>query len=47
MERRGLIHAPTIRAELAHDVPYFAPLAKGDLGEHGVRLEGEQVPSAH
>jgi NADH-quinone oxidoreductase subunit G len=39
MERRGLLHAPTLRAELAREVPYFAPLAQGDLGEHGVFLE--------
>ncbi len=39
MERRGLLHAPTLRAELAREVPYFAPLAGGDLGEHGVFLE--------
>jgi NADH-quinone oxidoreductase subunit G len=38
MERRGLMHAPTIRAELAQEVPYFAPLAGGELGELGVRL---------
>jgi NADH-quinone oxidoreductase subunit G len=40
MERRGLLHAPTLRAELAGQVPYFAPLAFGALGEHGLRLEG-------
>jgi NADH-quinone oxidoreductase subunit G len=39
MERRGLLHAPTVRAELAREVPYFAPLAGGDLGEQGVFLE--------
>src|SRR5262249_15217829 len=32
MERRGLVHAPTLRAELARDVPAFAVLASGDLG---------------
>ncbi len=34
MERRGLVHAPSLRAELAREVPYFAPLAQepGDLG---------------
>ena len=38
MERRGLVHAPTLRSELAAEVPYFAPLASGELGEQGVRL---------
>jgi NADH-quinone oxidoreductase subunit G len=38
MERRGLLHAPTLRAELARQIPYFEPLAQGDLGEHGVFL---------
>ncbi|HEV3078951.1 MAG TPA: molybdopterin-dependent oxidoreductase, partial [Gemmataceae bacterium] len=40
LERRGLFHAPSLRVELAREVPYFAPLATGDLGEHGVLLEG-------
>jgi NADH-quinone oxidoreductase subunit G len=39
LERRGLVHAPTLRAELAAEVPYFAPLATTEPGEHGVRLE--------
>jgi len=39
MERRGLIHAPTVRSELAAEVPYFGPLASGEIGESGVRLE--------
>src|SRR5262249_44521124 len=30
--RPGLVHAPTLRAELAREVPYFAPLGQGDLG---------------
>jgi len=37
-ERRGLLHAETIRKELAAEIPFFAKLAAGDLGEHGVRL---------
>jgi NADH-quinone oxidoreductase subunit G len=37
--RRGLVHMPTLRRELAAEVPYFAPLAAGDLGEYGSRLE--------
>jgi NADH-quinone oxidoreductase subunit G len=40
LERRGLVHAPTLRKELAAEVPYFAPLVSGELGEHGIRLEG-------
>jgi NADH-quinone oxidoreductase subunit G len=39
MERRGLLHAPTLRAELAREIAYFAPLESGDLGEQGVFLE--------
>jgi NADH-quinone oxidoreductase subunit G len=38
LERRGLLHAPTIRKELADTVPYFARLAAGELGEYGVQL---------
>jgi NADH-quinone oxidoreductase subunit G len=38
MERRGLVHAPTLRKELAREVPYFAPLAETELGEQGVFL---------
>jgi NADH-quinone oxidoreductase subunit G len=38
MERRGLAHAPTLRKELAGAVPYFAPLASGDIDEFGVKL---------
>jgi NADH-quinone oxidoreductase subunit G len=37
LERRGLLHAETIRKELAGEVPYFKPLEK-DLGEFGIRL---------
>ncbi|HXG12369.1 MAG TPA: molybdopterin-dependent oxidoreductase [Gemmataceae bacterium] len=39
LERRGLVHAPTLRAELATEIASFAPLAGGDLGEFGVPLE--------
>ncbi len=39
MERRGLVHAPSLRAELAREVPYFAALAESDIGEHGVLLK--------
>jgi len=37
MERRGLLHAATLRQELAREVPFFTALG-GDLGDHGVRL---------
>ncbi len=40
LERRGLIHAPTVRQELGQEIPYFAPLAQGDLGEYGIPLQG-------
>jgi NADH-quinone oxidoreductase subunit G len=40
LERRGLAHAPTLRKELAGEVPYFAPLASGEIDEYGVKLEG-------
>jgi NADH-quinone oxidoreductase subunit G len=40
LERRGLLHAPTLRAELAREVPYFAPLERGDLDAHGQLLGG-------
>ncbi|MCC6417153.1 MAG: (2Fe-2S)-binding protein [Gemmataceae bacterium] len=39
LERRGLVHAPTLRAELATEISYFAPLAAGEIPDHGVRLE--------
>jgi NADH-quinone oxidoreductase subunit G len=39
LERRGLVHAPTLRKELAAEVPAFAPLAKGNLGEYGILLQ--------
>ena len=31
LQRRGLVHAPTLRKELAGEIKYFAPLAGGDL----------------
>ncbi len=34
--RRGLFHAPTLRQEMAQEIPALAPLAAGDLGEWGV-----------
>jgi NADH-quinone oxidoreductase subunit G len=39
MERRGLMHVETLRQEMAAQVPFFAPLAAGRLGEHGLRLK--------
>lgn len=41
LERRGLPHAPTLRAELASEVPYFAPLKNGQLDPLGVFLTCE------
>ena len=38
LERQGLVYAPTLRKELAEAIPYFAPMAGGDLGEYGIRL---------
>jgi len=38
LERRGLVHVPTLRKELAADVPFFAALAVGEIDEHGVKL---------
>ena len=38
LDRRGLIQATAIRQELAREVPFFAPLAIGELGEFGVKL---------
>lgn len=37
LERRGLLHAETIRKELAAEAPYFKPLL-ADLGDYGIRL---------
>jgi NADH-quinone oxidoreductase subunit G len=39
LQRRGLYHAPTLRAELAYEIPYFAPMLGQELGEHGLLLE--------
>ncbi len=39
LQRRGLVHAPTLRKELAGEIKYFAPLAGGDVGEYGIPLE--------
>lgn len=45
-QRRGLFHAPTLRREIAAAVPLFAPLAVGDLGPHGIRLDPNSARSA-
>ena len=38
MERRGLVHIPSLRKELAGEVPFFAALGQSDLGEYGIPL---------
>jgi NADH-quinone oxidoreductase subunit G len=38
LERHGLIQATAIRQELARELPFFAALAVGNLGEFGVKL---------
>jgi NADH-quinone oxidoreductase subunit G len=38
LERRGLVHAPSLRAELAREIPYFAALAR-EPDDQGVFLE--------
>ncbi len=42
LERRGLTHAPSLRAELAAAVPAFAALARNDPGDLGLPLEDRQ-----
>jgi NADH-quinone oxidoreductase subunit G len=37
--RVGLFNARVLRQEMSGEIPYFGPLAVGDLGEYGVRLE--------
>lgn len=38
LERRGLLHAESIRQEMAAAIPFFAALKDGKLGDQGVRL---------
>jgi NADH-quinone oxidoreductase subunit G len=38
LQRRGLLHAESLRLELAREVPFFAPLGDGVIDERGVRL---------
>ncbi len=42
--RIGLFNARILRQELSREIPYFAPLAVGDLGETGVSLESAAAP---
>ena len=42
LERRGLVHAASLRKELAAEIRLFAPLAGGDLGEYGIPLEARR-----
>lgn len=39
LERKGLLHASTIREEIAKAIPYFSKFAGGKLGENGIELE--------
>jgi NADH-quinone oxidoreductase subunit G len=41
LQRRGLAHAPTLRRELADEVPAFRPLAGADPGAYGIPLNGK------
>ena len=43
LERRGLVHAPSIRKEMAGAIPAFAAFAN-DVGENGVFLEALKGP---
>jgi len=44
-ERKGLLHAATLRKELAAEVKGFAALAGGDLGEYGILLDSANAPA--
>jgi NADH-quinone oxidoreductase subunit G len=44
LERRGLFHAGTVRQELASEAAFFTPLAAGELGEFGIKLDSDRVP---
>jgi NADH-quinone oxidoreductase subunit G len=39
LQRPGLVHVPTLRAEMAGAIASFVPLAGGDLGEYGIPLD--------
>ena len=38
--RTGLFHAASLRREIGDNIPYFRPLAEGELGEWGCKLSG-------
>jgi NADH-quinone oxidoreductase subunit G len=38
LQRKGLFHGSTLRQELASEIPFFRWLAKGDIGDLGIRL---------
>src|SRR5262249_3433845 len=39
LQRTELVHADSLRAEMAKSITYFAPMGDGRLGEHGLPLE--------
>jgi NADH-quinone oxidoreductase subunit G len=39
LERRGLVHTPSLRQEMAAEIAYFKPLAGGHPGEYGIQLD--------
>ncbi len=43
LHRPGLVHAPTLRQELAREIAYFAPLA--ELGQPGTAVRPSPAPS--
>ncbi len=45
LDRRGLVHAATLRKELATEVAFFAPIASGDLGQYGKALAQSKQPA--
>jgi NADH-quinone oxidoreductase subunit G len=38
LDRRGLVHAPSLRQEMGREIPFFAPLATGNIGDQGIPL---------
>jgi len=43
--RSGLFRATTVRQEIAREIPAFAPLILGDLGDDGVPLSASTAPA--